>query len=60
MKKITRETKIKIYNLMIDDYTAQLAAIRERRDQYSATDYRKETGIFYNLIAQAKKQLNNI
>lgn len=60
MKKITAETKIKIYNLMISDYKNQLLDIRKTRKQYTAQEYRKETGIFYNLIAQAKKQMAKI
>lgn len=60
MKRITTETKIKIYNLMLLDYEKQLSEIRANRERYTAAEYRKETGILYNLIAQAKKQLSEI
>lgn len=57
MRRVTLETRLAIYKLELEDYERQLMDIRQRRSQYTATEYRKETGIFYNLIAQVKKQI---
>ena len=57
MRRITPETRLVIYKLELEDYERQLADIRQGRSEYTAAEFRKETGIFYNLIAQAKKQI---
>ena len=57
MRRLTPETRLVIYKLELEDYERQLLDIKQRRSEYTATEYRKETGIFFNLIAQVKKQI---
>ena len=57
MRRVTPETRLVIYKLELEDYERQLMDIKQRRLEYTAAEYRKETGVFFNLIAQVKKQI---
>ena len=60
MRRITPKTRLAIYKLELEDYERQLADIKEKRLEYTVAEYRKETGIFFNLIAHVKKQITKL
>ena len=60
MRRLTPETRLVIYKLELEDYERQLTSIKQRRSQYTSAEYRKETGVFFNLIAQVKKQIKKL
>lgn len=58
--KLKNETKKQIELLIIDDYTQQLEQLKQEKNNYDYTTYRKQYVKLYNAILWHKKEYKNL